>query len=450
MGIEERFSGWYIGFVFRTFRAALIGIFRLTWWFLKAVYHLPRTLRMVWFEARYGVQRCVVCEADLAGTRVCEVCATDQQSDEVGSRRTRFEDVVTAPPPPLPFKFYDLARRISLASSSFAIFIAFLLMSVSVIYAFIARGAVSGFSAIPTAILTSLALSAPALYFMSNRWALPFDLKRAGIWAAVSCFLVFGFFRDFFASTWIGISLLVLMLATLVLVGFQVLFPFFLRRQRQRWEQFFSASSIDIGFSGRPGSSLSLSGLDEYKISIGQQGEQLTAEKSRGSLDKKSILFNSLIHPEHQNLGDLDHALLVGDKLILVDTKRWRADSYSTSQGNVLRDGEPFDGGNISLGKWIEILGNDLRDLVTIEGYVVMTNPSSILSGDGQLSSNVHLTTLKDFQELLQNIAESNEVLPPTVAIQFLTSLLSEDGVGIGKRQMILTELDLAMTSRGN
>jgi hypothetical protein len=220
------------------------------------------------------------------------------------------------------------------------------------------------------------------------------------------------------------------------------LFPILARHQFDRWLEFFSAAALDVGFSGRPGASLSISSLDAERVAKGQVGEQSTSEGARGSIDKRAILFNSLIHPNHQQLGDLDHALLIGNRLLLIDSKRWRAADYSASQGNALRDGEPFDGGNISLGKWLSIMQQEVGPSVFVEGFVVLTGRGSRIRGAGELSKGVRLTTLQDFQEMTDALALENNSLPSAQVIQALTRLVSESGAGYGSGIMELSEID--------
>jgi hypothetical protein len=431
--------------IIRALRASVIGLAKLTWWFLKALYNLPRTLPAIWSEIRHGVKRCSVCEADLSGWDVCDICGTDQNSPDIDDRRKRLSEKVTIPAPRLQLKFYDLARRVSLAAASAAILISFLLMS---IVNLVMIGELEPLSILATILLgiwVTLLLSAPAVYYMGKRWLLPFSPKLAGAWTVVSLVLLFGVNSSFFGGFWLGTILAILMLTPIALVWFQLSFRLILKNQRQRWEQFFSVSAIDVGYSGRPGASLSIAGLDKTNVSIGQQGEQLTADSVRGSIEKKSILFNSLVHPNYKFLGDLDHALLLGSSLLLIDTKRWRAGRYSGSQGNVLRDGEVFDGGNISLGKWVQIMRDDMGSKVSVEGYVVMTNPASIVGGDGRLGSDVSLVTLEHFQELIEEKSASNTSLPPARAIEFLSTLVSDSGGGFEARYFSLSDLDEAI-----
>jgi len=236
-------------------------------------------------------------------------------------------------------------------------------------------------------------MTAPAVFFMNRRWTLPFDLRSAAVWILVSLFFLLGVMRAFYTSNWVFTILLVTMLLTILLVIFQLVFPFLIRGQRVRWEEFYSASMVEPGYVGQPGSALTIASLDAEKVSSGQHGEQVTAQASRGSLEKKTLLFNSLVHPQHPELGDLDHALLIGNTLVVIDSKRWRSGLYTNSMGNVLRDGEPFMGGTISLGHWVDLMASEL-DVSRVLGFVVMTNPSSIIGGSGKLSDNVQLITL--------------------------------------------------------
>lgn len=69
---------------------------------------------------------------------------------------------------------------------------------------------------------------------------------------------------------------------------------------------------------------------------------------------------------------DTDHVLIIGDYVLLIDTKRWKSKrAYSVSDsGTVLRSNKPFPGGNIKMKNAIYLWNNYLHPDTFVTGFV--------------------------------------------------------------------------------
>ena len=106
---------------------------------------------------------------------------------------------------------------------------------------------------------------------------------------------------------------------------------------------------------GAPGASLHHTGLNEDAINAGIAGEEKTAAELErlASTYPNTYVFHSVKLPGH--LGDMDHIVVQGRQALLVDSKNWRTNAtyelvdIQESEDLILRDGEPFPGGEIHL-----------------------------------------------------------------------------------------------------
>lgn len=95
---------------------------------------------------------------------------------------------------------------------------------------------------------------------------------------------------------------------------------------------------------GKPGASVEDSGLDASRVAVGAEGERRTArhlEKLLG-FEGLRILHSMRFNPlEHTN-GDIDHVLVYGRNIILVDSKVWTPGEYSfsTDENDQISDDE--------------------------------------------------------------------------------------------------------------
>jgi hypothetical protein len=138
---------------------------------------------------------------------------------------------------------------------------------------------------------------------------------------------------------------------------------------------------------GVPGASLYFANLDEDALNAGIRGEQVVAKKLDELTEANSNLyvFHSVKIPGH--LGDIDHVLVQGNVVILVDSKNWKHDAtYEVHTSGVLgeedvvlRDGLEFAGGTIGLqrqtGDWVQ----SIPDYYRVYSALVVSNTKSTI-----------------------------------------------------------------------
>lgn len=151
---------------------------------------------------------------------------------------------------------------------------------------------------------------------------------------------------------------------------------------------------------GIPGASLySAVELDPDAREAGIKGEEKVAAAIDSIIQTipNAYLFNSVKLPGRT--GDIDHIIVVGNNVILIDSKNWKHDaSYQLTKGNtpeldhVYRDQQVFPGGEIRLAKQKQ----DWADF--LPGY----NVSAILVvANEEAFTSIHVETGYDFVNLL-------------------------------------------------
>lgn len=121
---------------------------------------------------------------------------------------------------------------------------------------------------------------------------------------------------------------------------------------------------------GSPGASLTwgIEGSDEGDVSAGLEGEKMTSKLLRAWAQEKcptAIVVHSAGWPGSQ--GDTDHMLIVGNHVLLIDSKRWKTKrKYSFSdKGTIKRGTVEFPEGNVkmmpALSAWRRVLGGKVK-----------------------------------------------------------------------------------------
>lgn len=104
---------------------------------------------------------------------------------------------------------------------------------------------------------------------------------------------------------------------------------------------------------GTPGASLSwgIEGADSGAVESGAEGEKQVAKILNEFVKTlpKAKVFHSVEWPGSQ--GDTDHMLVIGNLVIIIDAKRWKAKrKYSvTAKGAILRGTVPFPEGKVKM-----------------------------------------------------------------------------------------------------
>lgn len=177
-------------------------------------------------------------------------------------------------------------------------------------------------------------------------------------------------------------------------------------------EGFSTRMLSDFPVIGRSGANLDFAAnLDEGRRQRGQIGEQLLAGSISAAVTGKGLLFNSLSVPGIMN-ADFDHVILIGNRVIVADAKNWSRGKYEISQGNVWRDGAPFEGGSIHLEDLRSALQSHLGPHALVDARVVVVNPDVQLASSRQLSNRSLLQLESEFLEELRNVAMESEKVP--------------------------------------
>lgn len=158
-------------------------------------------------------------------------------------------------------------------------------------------------------------------------------------------------------------------------------------------------------------------GIDSTLAKIGLQGERDTTTMLKEWMkDKPNVVLCDSVHirgwgkeevdPETGMIdgGDTDHVLLIGDEIILIDSKRWKKKSnYQVGDdGNVLRANKPFPGGTINMVKAIHMWLDYLDEDSVITGFVhINSEDVTVFRNRNWFTKSYRLVEKDKFIELL-------------------------------------------------
>lgn len=133
---------------------------------------------------------------------------------------------------------------------------------------------------------------------------------------------------------------------------------------------------------GVPGASLhDAAALDAGARDAGVEGEAVVgAELERlAARYRNTYVFHSVKLPGA--IGDIDHLVVQGIRMLLVDTKNWKSGAdyvvYSSDRDgdNISRDGQPFEGGTIHLPRQLRQWSKEFSDAgMDVRGALVIAN----------------------------------------------------------------------------
>lgn len=150
---------------------------------------------------------------------------------------------------------------------------------------------------------------------------------------------------------------------------------------------------------GVPGGSLNSAGFDSGATNAGIDGERRVAAVLDDFVKRTpgAYVFHSVKLPGHY--GDIDHVLLTGDTVIVIDSKNWRSDgSYNVmSDGEtILRNGERFPGGTVKVTRYVREL-NLYTQMQTIGLLVAANSRSKVASSPDATWDILNIEGLKAF-----------------------------------------------------
>ncbi|WP_426225295.1 nuclease-related domain-containing protein [Pseudarthrobacter sp. DSP2-3-2b1] len=129
---------------------------------------------------------------------------------------------------------------------------------------------------------------------------------------------------------------------------------------------------------GVPGRSLSVGRFGE-RAEIGAEGERRTAQLITGSVlhgIPAARLINGLRWPGSEH-ADLDHAVIAGNRIALIDSKMWADGDYWWDNKQLFRNGRELKA--FGLGAGVEAIRAGYQGYV-VEGWVVLHSPSGSLT----------------------------------------------------------------------
>jgi hypothetical protein len=169
---------------------------------------------------------------------------------------------------------------------------------------------------------------------------------------------------------------------------------------------------------GTPGASLyTADNLGAEARQAGIEGEQRVAQELErlANLYPNTYIFHSVKLPG--KVGDIDHLVIQGNKMLLVDSKNWKHDAsyhifHSTFEADyITRDGEEFLGGEIHLTRQIAEWQVEFMDSsLDVQGVLVIANRKSSVSES--INSPYSFANISGLATVFANTFTTEEVSP--------------------------------------
>lgn len=160
-------------------------------------------------------------------------------------------------------------------------------------------------------------------------------------------------------------------------------------------------------------------GIDTSLAKIGLEGERdTTTFLKKWMEDKPNVVLVDSVHvrgagkeeiDEETGIiegGDTDHVMIIGDEVILIDTKRWKKKTnYEIADdGKVLRAKKNFPGGNVHMRQAIHLWLDYLYEDAKITGLVVInTEEITVFRTRNWYVQPYRLVELERLEELLNS-----------------------------------------------
>ena len=152
-------------------------------------------------------------------------------------------------------------------------------------------------------------------------------------------------------------------------------------------------------------------------VRSGMEGERSTSYSIRKWMeDKDDVVLIDSVHIKGMGKeyideetgvaegGDTDHVLIIGNNVIIIDTKRWKSKrKYSISNKNtVLRQGRSFGGGNVSTREAKHLWRQYVGKKVGVSGIVVINQEKIFVVYDNNWKkAPFRLVTIENLYETL-------------------------------------------------
>lgn len=164
---------------------------------------------------------------------------------------------------------------------------------------------------------------------------------------------------------------------------------------------------------GTPGYSLieAESKFGSDRIQKGEFGEAKTAVILDAVVNRypEAKVFHSLPWPGSRS-ADVDHAIACGRGVVFIDSKNWRPGVYEmTTSGVLLRDGRPFEGGQLHLGAAVSAYASRLgpADLLGVVAVHCSASDREVVIAPGtKTPDGVSIVAADKLEELLSDQLE--------------------------------------------
>lgn len=180
----------------------------------------------------------------------------------------------------------------------------------------------------------------------------------------------------------------------------------------------FVRSLIEQGVKsfGQPGASLTwgiLEGdetIEGGEVSVGIEGEKVTAKvlNNWAKTRENAIIVNSVRWPGSEH-GDTDHLLIIGNKVIVIDSKRWKSKrKYTISEtGNIKRGNQVFEHGKVKIGpalkSWKKVIPSEFK----VIGIVCIAQDEVFVEYDNAWRKSFYkLVTLEQLPHYLDELID--------------------------------------------
>ncbi|MBC9705816.1 MAG: NERD domain-containing protein [Enterococcus sp.] len=185
---------------------------------------------------------------------------------------------------------------------------------------------------------------------------------------------------------------------------------------------------------GTPGASLTwgIEGSDGGQVTAGGEGEKQVAKELDKIVAKypNAKVFHSVEWPG--SVGDTDHMLVIGNTVLIIDAKRWKAKrKYSvTPKGEILRGTVPFPEGKVKMMPAMKAWRTELGKKARVLGMVCIAQEEVFVPYDQNWAKAPYrLVTAERFEEFMdkfiakqkpENLNANNDEILLTIATRVI------------------------------
>lgn len=197
---------------------------------------------------------------------------------------------------------------------------------------------------------------------------------------------------------------------------------------------------------GSAGASLTwgIDGTEDGDVNAGIDGERMTARILREWVKDKptAVAVNSVGLPGSK--GDTDHILVVGNTILLIDSKRWKSKrKYTMMPDGVIKRGTvTFDGGHVKMLPFLKIWRDTIKPYRAAGVVCIAQNEVFVPYDNNWYKSPFKLVTAEQLPEFLDNffnkVGKSNESIDLGLVSMIVTRAIKPRD---RRKELIRTEL---------